>query len=86
MENATPITSELLIENGFIPQKQTNPADESSTKEIIFFVKGEISVYHDGMGWRICHLGFNQPGDSGPIQTMEELLAGMKNLRLGIIM
>lgn len=84
MKKTTPITRDLLIKNGFVPQKRKNPSDESSLKELLFYEKGEIAVTQDVTGWSVCQNNMNLTPVSGVIFTMEELLDGMRNLELAL--
>ena len=72
------------IKNGFVQQKRKNPSDESSSKELVFYEKGEIAVTPDVTGWCVCQNNMNLTPVSGIIFTMEELLEGMKKLGLAL--
>ncbi len=79
------ITIELLEKSGFYREKWRNPNNESDSRVLLLYRKGEIAVGYD-YGWGIYEMGHGIPTFTYPIQTWEDLIDGMSNRGLAIDM
>lgn len=79
------ISIELLESNGFRREEWGNPNNESDSKVLVLYRKGNIAVGYD-YGWGVYEMGFDKPTLAFPIQTWEDLIEGMNNRGLAMVM
>lgn len=85
METRTPITKAILLKYGFKREVVRNLNDESDSKMLVLYRKGDIAVGYD-YGWGVYEMGFDKTTFAFPIETWEDLVNGMNNIGLAMIM
>lgn len=84
MERQTLITKERLVQLGFRPVPYRNMNDDSDTKVLVVYQKGETAIMNFGPCWLVCETGFGPLLIKEPISTMEELIEGMNTHGLAL--
>lgn len=84
MGRQTLITKEKLVQLGFRPVLYRNVNDDSDTRELVVYQKGEIALMNFGPCWLVCETGFGPLLIKEPISTIEELIAGMNSHGLAL--
>ena len=84
MEKQTLINKELLEQLGFSPVPYMNFNDDSDTRVLVVYQKGEIALMNFGPYWIVCETGFGELLLKEVITTVEELIEGMNTHGLAL--
>ena len=84
MENKTLIKEEILVQLGFSPVLYRNMNDDSDTRVLVVYQKGEIALMNFGPSWIVCETGFGGLLLKEVITTVEELIEGMNTHGLAL--
>ncbi len=84
MGKQTLIKKEFLEQLGFRPVSYMNINDDSDTRVLVVYQKGEIALMNFGPCWLVYETGFGPLLIKEPILTMEELIEGMNTHGLAL--
>lgn len=84
MGKQTLIKKEFLEQLGFRPVSYMNINDDSDTRVLVVYQKGEIALMNFGPYWIVCETGFGGLLLKEVIMTVEELINGMNTQGLAL--